>query len=62
MLTNEEKQKVESQINELNARLILTSDPAIKAEIQDRIDNLENYLFLQLLDEMLELGKTLPST
>lgn len=61
MLTNEEKQQVESQIKELEFRLMLTLDPEMKAEVRSKIDNLEDYLFQQILDEMLKVAKTLPS-
>lgn len=61
MSTNEEKQQVESQIKELEFRLMLTIDPDVRAEIQSKIDNLEDHLFRQTLDEMLDVAKTLPS-
>lgn len=61
MLTNEEKNQIESQIKELEFRLMLTLDPEMKAEVRDKIDSLEDYLFQQILDEMLEVAKTLPS-
>lgn len=60
MLTNEEKNQVEAQIKELEFRLMLTLDPDMKAEVRDKIDSLEDYLFQQILDEMLEVAKTLP--
>lgn len=61
MLTNDEKQQVESQIKELEFRRMLTLDPEMRDEIQSKIDNLEDYLFQQILDEMLEVAKTLPA-
>lgn len=61
MLTNDEKQQVESQIKELEFRRMLTLDLEMKDEIQSKIDNLEDYLFQQILDEMLEVAKTLPA-
>lgn len=61
MLTNEEKNQIESQIKELEFRLMLTLDPEMKAEVRDKIASLEDYLFQQILDEMLEVAKTLPS-
>lgn len=60
MLTNEEKNQVEAQIKELEFRLMLTLDPDMKAEVRDKIDSLEDHLFQQILDEMLEVAKTLP--
>lgn len=61
MLTNEEKNQIESQIKELEFRLMLTLAPEMKAEVRAKIDSLEDYLFQQILDEMLEVAKTLPS-
>lgn len=62
MLTREDRHQVEAQIKDLEFRLMLTVDPGARAELQGKIINLEDRLFQQILDEMLELGTTLPNT